>query len=414
MANISKANLQDKDIRNLQPKASQYRKAVGNPKELYIWVNPSGIKTFFILHNGKTRKLGKFKQGVYGVEQAREEALKISKRLKSGADIRSNKYKLGTLFERYIKRKQANLSVGYTKKIVDQMKTYILPKFENIDIATIKFGDLLEVLDPLFNPHNPKQSRLETIHRIINHLNAIFELAINDRYIDYNPCKALHEKFPTSNRFSIKNGIDTRYAAIIHEADLKEFFTDLRDDDKMDLQTKRAVMLQILCVNRPGNTASVKWEHIDLENGIWNIPATQMKMRYAHKIALSKEALKILNEQKLYCPIKSEFVFPAVTITGHMSRDGIGKAIRNLGGKGKYLDKASAHGFRATFKTICTLNLAQLGILGISNKTVENALAHKELNNVRFAYERQTATIEQNRILMQWYSNYLNNIVKFI
>lgn len=116
MANISKANLQDKDIRNLQPKASQYRKAVGNPKELYIWVNPSGIKTFFILHNGKTRKLGKFKQGVYGVEQAREEALKISKRLKSGADIRSDKYKLGTLFERYIKRKQANLSVGYTKK----------------------------------------------------------------------------------------------------------------------------------------------------------------------------------------------------------------------------------------------------------------------------------------------------------
>ena len=233
MANISKANLQDKDIRNLQPKASQYRKAVGNPKELYIWVNPSGIKTFFILHN---------------VEQAREEALKISKRLKSGADIRSDKYKLGTLFERYIKRKQANLSVGYTKKIVDQMKTYILPKFENIDIAAIKFSDLLEVLDPLFNPHNPKQSRLETIHRIINHLNAIFELAINDRYIDYNPCKALHEKFPTSNRFSIKNGIDTRYAAIIHEADLKEFLTDLRDDDKMDLQTKRAVMLQILCV----------------------------------------------------------------------------------------------------------------------------------------------------------------------
>jgi len=107
-------------------------------------------------------------------------------------------------------------------------------------------------------------------------------------------------------------------------------------------------------------------------------------------------------------------IFPAVTITGHISRDGIGKAIRNLGGKGKYLDKASAHGFRATFKTICTLNLAQLGILGISNKTVENALAHKELNNVRFAYERQTATIAQNRILMQWYSNYLNNIVKFI
>ena len=57
MANISKVNLQDKDIRNLKPKDKQYRKAVGNPKELYIWINPSGIKTFFILYKGKTKKI---------------------------------------------------------------------------------------------------------------------------------------------------------------------------------------------------------------------------------------------------------------------------------------------------------------------------------------------------------------------
>lgn len=182
----------------------------------------------------------------------------------------------------------------------------------------------------------------------------------------------------------------------------------------MDLQTKRVVMLQILCVNRPLNTASAMWEHIDLENGIWNIPAAQMKMRSIHKIALSKEAIAIFKEQRLFSPINSKFVFPALTMAGHINKDSIGKAIRNLGGKNKYLYKASAHGFRATFKTICTLNLATLTKLGISEKTIENALAHKELNSIKYAYERKTATMEQNRTLMQWYVDYLNSIVKFI
>lgn len=182
----------------------------------------------------------------------------------------------------------------------------------------------------------------------------------------------------------------------------------------MDLQTKRAVILQILCVNRPGNTASAKWEHIDLNLGTWTIPAKEMKMRYAHQISLSKEAVMILKEQRNYSPIESEFVFPAFNKQGHLSRDSIGKAIRNLGEKGKYNSKVSAHGFRETFKTICSLNLATLGTMGVSEKTIENALAHKELNSVKYAYERQTATIEQKRTLMQWYANYLNNLCKFI
>lgn len=414
MANIAKTILYDKDIRELEPKERQYRKAVGNPKELYIWINPSGVKTFFILHSRKTRKLAEFEQGRYGVEQAREDALKITKRLKSGAELKSNKYTIGALFDNYIRRKKATLSQSYTKKIIDQMNAYILPKFKDIDIANIKFSDLLEVLEPLFNPHNHKSSRLETIHRIINHLNQLFESAINDRYIDYNPCKALHEKFPTSSSFSLKNGTDTRYSALSDESDLKEFLTDLRNDSTMDLQTKRAVILQILCVNRPGNTAEARWEHIDFKHGTWTIPAKQMKMRYAHQILLSKEAIKILKEQKNYSPIESEFVFLAFNNQGHLHRDTIGKAIRNLGGKNKYLDKASAHGFRATFKTICSLNLAKLGMLGISEKTIENVLAHKELNSVKYAYERQTATIEQKRTLMQWYADYLNNLCKFV
>ncbi len=417
MPKISTANLYDKDIRGLLPTNKIYKKAVGNPKELYIKVYPSGLKIFVIQYKNINHfKLKEFREGIYSVAEARKDAVELIRKFENGFIRSKDKYQLTALFEKYIDKKEKidQLDKTYLDKVKSRMKTYILPKFGNIDIKDIKFNDLKNILMPLFNPHNPKKSRLETIHRIINTLNSLYENAIKDRYIDYNPCKALHDEFPTSNNFSLRNGIDTRYPAITSETDLKEFLTDLRDDSRMDLQTKRALMLQILCVNRPANTANMKWEHINLKTEIWSIPPLEMKMRHAHQIALSKQALSILLEQRQYTPIQSDFVFPAVTKTGHISRDSISKAIRNLGSKDKYHSRACAHGFRATFKTICSLHFTELARLGISEKTIENALAHTEPNAVKYAYERRTATLEQNRILMQWYADYLNSIVKFI
>ena len=77
------------------------------------------------------------------------------------------------------------------------------------------------------------------------------------------------------------------------------------------------------------------------------MPPLQMKMRHTHKIALYTQALKIFEEQRQYVPIQSDFVFPAVTMTIHLNRDSISKAIRNLGGKDKYYSVATLHGFRA-------------------------------------------------------------------
>ena len=41
---------------------------------------------------------------------------------------------------------------------------------------------------------------------------------------------------------------------------------------------------------------------------------------------------------------------------------------------------------------------------------VKSALAHKEFNQVKFSYEREKATLEQKRTLLQWYEDYLNGI----
>lgn len=196
MSRISRANLFDKDVRALKAADKVYKRAVGNPKELYIKVYPSGMKTFFIQYKHMNYfKLKEFREGIYSVAEARRDATEIVKKFENGFVRSKDKYQLCAFFEKFIDKKEKidGLSKEYLNRVKSRMKAYILPKFGDVDIKDIKFNDIKSVLAPLFNPHNPKNSRLETIHRIINILNLIYEDAIKDRYINYNPCKALHD-----------------------------------------------------------------------------------------------------------------------------------------------------------------------------------------------------------------------------
>lgn len=166
-------------------------------------------------------------------------------------------------------------------------------------------------------------------------------------------------------------------------------------------------------MNRPINTASAKWQHIDLDSAIWCIPAKEMKMREPMSIALNSYALKILEKQKEnFGALNSEFVFPTISKEGHIHRDTLSKALRRLN-KGKWNGKVTTHGFRATFRTICSIHEATLLKLGIGNNVIESALAHKTINAIQFAYEREKSTIKQQMILMQWYGDYLNDLCDF-
>ncbi|CAD7287990.1 phage integrase central domain-containing protein [Campylobacter suis] len=152
------------------------------------------MKTFFLkLADEKVYKLDEFRDSIYGVSEARKDALKILKELASGKDLdtikgKSNKYKFKSLFQTYLDGKiSKGLNPSYTDKIKGHFAHYILPKIGEIDAKDIKYSTLRDILVPIFNPNNPAQSRLRTIHEIITHLHAIFSIAIKDDYIAKDP-----------------------------------------------------------------------------------------------------------------------------------------------------------------------------------------------------------------------------------
>ena len=100
MSRISRVNLFDKDIRALAPMDKVYKKAVDNPKELYI----------------------KIYQGIYSVAKARRDAIEIIKKFDNGFIRSKDKYLLGTLFENYIEKKIDGLSKAYLDRVNSSIK----------------------------------------------------------------------------------------------------------------------------------------------------------------------------------------------------------------------------------------------------------------------------------------------------
>lgn len=119
-----------------------------------------------------------------------------------------------------------------------------------------------------------------------------------------------------------------------------------------------------------------------------------------HIVPLSNQARAILDDLR---PLTgaSPFVFPSVrTNTRPMSENTINAALRRLG---VCKDEQTAHGFRATARTILE------EVKGYKAEWIERQLAHEVRDANGRAYNR-TAFIEQRRAMMQEWADYLDKL----
>ena len=63
-------------------------------------------------------------------------------------------------------------------------------------------------------------------------------------------------------------------------------------------ETRHALAFVVLTATRSGEVRGARWEEIDLEAGVWSIPAERMKSDRPHQIPLSLEAQLILQDAR--------------------------------------------------------------------------------------------------------------------
>jgi integrase len=152
----------------------------------------------------------------------------------------------------------------------------------------------------------------------------------------------------------------------------------------------------MLTIVRTAELRGAKWAEFDLQNATWNIPAGRMKMKKAHTLPLSRQAVVLLKELQKITGY-SEYLFPNHGKHPYMSENTINKAIALLGYKGRIV----GHGFRHTASTI--LNESTL----FRPEVIEAQLAHKDSNEIRAIYNKATYLAERKK-MMQWYADLLD------
>lgn len=137
------------------------------------------------------------------------------------------------------------------------------------------------------------------------------------------------------------------------------------------------------------------WSEFDLDNAIWEIPAERMKMRRAHLVPLSTQALDLLNELKIMTG-NYRYVFPGRNDPNKpMSEAAINQLIKRLG----YGGRLTGHGFRHMMSTI-------LHDAGFNSQYIELQLAHVDSNRIRGTYNHATF-IEERRKMLSFFSSTL-------
>jgi integrase len=166
-----------------------------------------------------------------------------------------------------------------------------------------------------------------------------------------------------------------------------------------DVQTKLALCLLALTFVRTNELIGAQWSEFSLDEDAptWTVPAERMKMKMAHIVPLSQQAVAALRELRAMAR-DSIFVFPGRNRDRPISNNTLLFALYRLGYKGKM----TGHGFRAVASSL--LNEA-----GYRGDVIERQLAHKEPNESRGAYNRAEYLPERRKMMQRW-ANLLNNL----
>ncbi len=266
------------------------------------------------------------------------------------------------------------------------LETFLFPYIGNRPISEITSRELLDALRA-----TEATGKLETTKRAKIKAGQVFRFAIIEGLTDNDPTPSL--------RGALRSPKPKHHAAIV---DPKEVGALLRAIDGFtgQLVTKAALQLAPLVFVRPGELRHAEWSEIDLDGAMWRIPGERMKMKAAHLVPLSTQAVAVLQGLQ---PLTGagRYVFPGLrTASRPMSENTVNAALRRLGYSG---DEMTGHGFRSMAAT-------RLNEMGWNSDAIERQLAHAESNKVREAYTHAAQYLDERKRMMQAWADFLDSV----
>jgi integrase len=203
----------------------------------------------------------------------------------------------------------------------------------------------------------------------------------------------------TDLRGAVSSPVKGHFAAITEPKPLAQLLRDI-DSYGGNFVMRTALQLQPSIFARPANLAMAEWREFDLDTAEWRIAADKMKMKDAHIVPLSTQAIILLRDIYPFTG-SGQYVFASnqgKSGEPHISRESIGAALRRMGYQGQHM----AHGFRTTASTL-------LHEQGFNSDMIERQLSHAERNRIKAAYNRAQHLPERRKMMQSW-ADYLDGL----
>lgn len=287
-------------------------------------------------------------------------------------------------------------SESHRTTVLNSLVSHVFPVIGKRNISELKTRDLLVPLKKAeASGHHELASRLQ------QRITAVMRYAVHNALIEQNPANDLAG--------AVISAKSVHRPALSLER-LPELMNRLEAYKGRGI-TQIAVQLTLLTFVRSSELRFARWSEVDLKNSLWTIPGRRQpmegvkysargaKMKTPHLVPLSSQAKALIEELHTISGNK-ELMF--IGFTGDdkpISENTVNKALRTMGYDTKV--EVCGHGFR----TMACSALIESGLW--SRDAVERQMSHQERNSVRAAYIHKAEHLEERKLMLQWWADYL-------
>jgi len=368
--------------------------AVGGVSGLFLQVTRSGARSWILRATvgAKRRDIGLGGFPDVTLAQAREKARDAREKIRQGIDpvaerksaresLKAAQAKTLTFDQAAHRCHAAKVDEFRNEKHkhdwISSLERYASPVLGSLLVNDIELAHVLEVLEPIW------KDKTETATRVRQRLESVLTWATVRGYRKgENPARwegNLKEVLPTPSKIT-----KVRHHRAIPWQEISAFMEKLRQREGT---AARALEFAILTASRSSEVRLATWDEIDLDHGIWTVPAERIKAGRTHRVPLSKDAVSLL--KALPRVQGSNYVFPAPR-GGALSDMALSAVCRRMG-----VD-ATPHGFRSTFKDWARNRTSY------ADEASELALAHVNSDATRAAYARDELLPQRQKLMADW------------
>ncbi|WP_150526942.1 tyrosine-type recombinase/integrase, partial [Roseibium sediminis] len=183
---------------------------------------------------------------------------------------------------------------------INTLEQYVFPVLGRSLVSELTAADFARVLKPIW------LEKAETASRVKQRCDAVMKWSAARGYVLASPVGVVDQLLPKQpgkrERVAHQPAVPWR--------DIPNFVQTVL---RQGLRTKAKIMLEVLILTaaRSAEVRLMEWSELDLQNGVWVLPAQRMKAKALHRVPLSPYLVSLFADLQSAASPDTALVFPS-------------------------------------------------------------------------------------------------------